>query len=173
MKKYFLVMILVLPALLLPKKITKVGYIDIQKIINKVVTDQNLRSILENRRSDYLKNADRIAQEIQRLKERLNTEGTSLTEERRTQILEEITFKEDELKQYLEEANKELSGKESELTYTLLKQIYQYIKKTAQTEGYTIIMEKNSSLIFADDEFDITSKVIEELDKVKKKAEEN
>ena len=172
MKKIFFLTIIFI-SLSFSVKLTRIGYIDIQKIIDKVAADNNLIAVLEGKKSEYIKKAEELAKKIKLLKEKLEKEETTLSDERKKELNEEILFKKDELKQFLDEKNNELKNKEDKLSFTVLKEIYHTIKKIAEIKGYSIILEKNSSIIYADTKIDITQKLLDELEKQKQKKATN
>ena len=75
------------------RNIVKVGCVDIQKIVDKVVADRTLRTVLENKNSDFLKKAEQWASEIKKQQLILENEQGSLPEERLEAIREEIIAK--------------------------------------------------------------------------------
>ena len=171
--KKILFLIVILYSFSFSVKLTRIGYIDIQKIMDKVAADNNLIAVLEGKKSEYIRKADELAKKIKLLKEKLQKEDLTLSDERKKEIKEEILFIQDELKQFLDEKNNDLKKKEDKLSFTVLKEIYHIIKKIAEINGYSIILEKNSSIIYADLKIDITQKVLDELDKQKKKKDSN
>jgi outer membrane protein len=65
----------------------------------------------------------------------------------------------------------EVKKKETDLTREIQKEIIQVINKIAQDEGYTIVFERGvSGILYFQDHYDITNKVIEKYNEsVKKK----
>ena len=151
------------------KKIVKIGCIDMQKIIDKVAADRALKNILQSGKKEFLKKAKKLSREIKKLKTILEKEGTTLTKARREDIQEEIITKEEQLEKYLNQKSQVLRQREQILTQDILINIYNLIKEVAITEGYSMILEKNTAVVYVEEELDITPAVIKALEKKKEK----
>jgi outer membrane protein len=143
----------------------KIGCIDVQRVIDKVAADKLLRNLLEDKKNDFLKKAETLAKDINALKETLSKEGSKLDSERVKAIKEDILFKEEELKNFVGEKSALLQQKEEALSYRVLQNIYDYVKDVAVKNGYSMILEKGTAVIYVDPEIDITDEVIKALDK--------
>ena len=151
------------------KKIVKIGVIDIQKIIHLVSSDRVMRTLLENNQTRYLKQAEELAKEIKKLKEIRDRESQSLPAQRLDAIQKDIIFKEEQLKKLLKEKSQILKQTESVLSQKLLREIYKFIKETAIKEGFSLILEKSTAVVYVEKELDITEAVLEALKKEKEK----
>lgn len=149
------------------KTIVKVGCIDMQKIIDTVSADKLLKRVLENQQKTFLKEAKLLSQDIKNLKAIL-AKG-KVSEDRRQEILYEINSKQEQLQDYLNQKSRVLRSQEQILTREVLINIYNIIKKVSIKEGFTMILEKGSAVVYAGEEVDITLKVIEELREKKRK----
>jgi Skp family chaperone for outer membrane proteins len=149
------------------KNIIKIGCIDIQRVIDKVASDKLLQKILINNKAEYLRKAEELSTEIRRLKNILATEGDNLSRERAEAYREEIIFKEEQLAMFLEEKSAGIRQLENDIQVEILRSVYEYIKRVSIRKGYSMIVEKGTAVIYVNPDFDITTEVIEELEKQK------
>ena len=175
MKRYILLLLLCCWSLSLEvysqrqKKIIKVGCIDMQKIIDTVSSDRALKSILQNKQKGYLREAKLLSQDIKKLKTILEREKNNLSQTRREEILYEINNKQEQLRNYLKQKSEVLRRREQVLSQEILINIYNIIKKVSIREGYAMILEKGTAVVYAEDEIDITAAVLDDLKKEKRK----
>ena len=149
------------------RNIVKVGCVDIQKIVDKVVADRTLRTVLENKNSDFLKKAEKWAAEIKKQQLILENEQGSLPQERLEAIREEIVAKKAQLREYLDHKSQVIQQEEQLVSYGVLKEIYEIVKKVAVNAGYGLVLEKGASVVYSDTELDITNEVLKFLEEEK------
>lgn len=167
MNKYILGLFILLSVLPLPaqrqKKITSIACVDVQRIIDQVSRDRVLVRILEDNKSEYVTKAMNLAKEIETLKLLLENEAEKLSEERRVSVEEELQFKEDQLRSLIQSQNQQLRRLESQLSDRVLKSIYQHIEKVATRDGFSMVIEKGTAVVYSDSDIDITDLVIESI----------
>jgi outer membrane protein len=146
------------------RKIVRIGCVDIQRIIDRVASDRLLRKILEDKKSDFLKQAEEMSREIQSLKDILAKEYNTLPKARIDAYEEQILLKQQQLKAFMEEKHLIVSKMDSEVSVRVLKNIYDYIKQVAEKYGYSMIIEKGTAVVYVEDELDITNEVLKLLE---------
>ena len=151
------------------KKIIQIACVDVQKIMNEISKDSILRKILNKNQSDFLNEAETLAREINRLKSIIEQEGDNLPNAKIEAIRADILTKEIKLKEYLDGRSSFLRKKESIYSEDILRNIYRYIKQVAEKEGYSLILEKTTAVVYADDKVDITPLILKLMAKEKKK----
>ena len=151
------------------KDIVKIGCVDIQRVIDVVSADSFLKKILADKQAEYLKKAEDLAKEIHKLKEILEKEENTLDQNRLDSIREDIIFKEEQLKEFLNQKSALLKQREDVLSYKVLKNLYQFVKQVAIENGYSMIIEKNTAVIYVNPDIDVTDKVLKSLEKEKEK----
>lgn len=168
MRRIFLIALLLSSAPLLAQKsksIVKVGCVDYQRIVDRVAGDKLLKNFLEDRKGEYMKGAEERAKNLQAKKEILTKEGGKLDAERVKSLKADIAKLEDELKAYIGEKSEALKQKEEALANRAQLAIYEILKDVAVKNGYAMIVEKGSVVLYVDNEIDITDDVIKALDK--------
>jgi len=147
------------------KNIVKIGCIDIQRVIDKVAGDRLLKSMLEDRKGQFVSKAEELAKGLNAKKELLTKEGSRMEADRAKALREEIAKMEEELKAFLQEKTEVLRQKEEALSLRVMQSIYDHMKEVAVKTGYSMIVDKSSAVLFVDPEVDITDEVIKTLDK--------
>ncbi len=168
MRKYLLVLGFVIFSVagsLYSQAATKIGYIDLQSVIQNSKAGKAAKSSFEiefNKKRQIIENKAKVlAQEEQ---EFIN-QSPLMDGEARKRRAEEINKKKKELARLRDDFREELQKKDFELTQKILKELESVIKNIGTTEGYSLIVEKTESgVIYGNDTVDITQKVIKAYD---------
>ncbi len=150
-------------------KITKIACIDVQRIIDKVSSDRLLKQVLSKKKDTFIKGTEGISKEIQKLKAILITETQKLSEKRKFEIKKEIIEREEELREMLNKQRKSINSLERRLSVDIIRNLYTVVKRIAIRNGFSIVIEKGTVVIYADSNSDITKDVLLELEKQKEK----
>jgi len=145
--------------------IMKIACIDIQTVIDRVAKDRVLTRILEKSKKEILKKAEELSREIQIKEDMIEKERENLPKDRIALLTEEIVRLKEQLKAYLEEQEMFLRDKNNEVSVEALKSVYDIIEFIARQQGFSMILEKNTAVLYADEQSDITGEVLDELQK--------
>ncbi|WP_168203382.1 OmpH family outer membrane protein [Oceanispirochaeta crateris] len=146
--------------------ITKVAVLDYSRILSAFYKDSQAVRELEEMKSQFQQEIDKIQGEISILEERkLNAENSgnnSKALELDNQIFEKKKFMRDYIRvknSQLTELNKNLSQNNS-----LVKEIIEEVKYVAESGGYSIVLKKSDpNLLWWNYEVDITEQVLQRL----------
>jgi outer membrane protein len=143
----------------------KIGFVDMTKIMRESKAAKNAQSTLEkeieSKRAIIKEKNDKIANMDKDLKNA--KQDSPASKEKREKITKEIN----DFNKLRVEYDGQLQKKNNELTQKIVTDVQQVIKKIADSEKYTIILDKRSSLL-ADESIDLTDKVIKMYDAQKK-----
>jgi outer membrane protein len=166
MKRYTILLILLALTLFSQNKI---GFIDSQRILNEYRGAAEIKRRYEQKVSEWQDRAEGLKREIANLREALQTQNLMLSEEAKLRKVQEIENKEIEYQQFIQNIwgeNGEAEALNRELMQPLLREIDTLITKIGEEEGFTIILDASSgALVYADDEMDITDRVLENLNR--------
>lgn len=166
MKRYKILLILLALTLFSQNKI---GFIDSQRILNEYRGAAEIKRRYEQKVSEWQDRAEGLKREIANLREALQTQNLMLSEEAKLRKVQEIENKEIEYQQFIQNIwgeNGEAEALNRELMQPLLREIDTLITKIGEEEGFTIILDASSgALVYADDEMDITDRVLENLNR--------
>jgi outer membrane protein len=145
----------------------KIGFIRTQRVILETQAGKegyaNLQSLVDQHRQ-------RIQQkesEIRAMEQELADQGQMLTEQARLEKREDLQRAIVSLNRMNEDAQNEIGNREKILLDRIIEQLAKVIEKIGQDEGYTIILDADGpSVLFSDQAKDISTKVIEEFNKI-------
>jgi Skp family chaperone for outer membrane proteins len=154
----------------------KIGYIDMEYILEKVPDYAEAKNQLEQKAQKWKQEIEVKKNEISKLKEILNTEKVLLTKELIEERNEEIAFLEKELLEYQEKrfgARGDLIIQKTVLVKPIQDQVFTAIQDIAETKKYDFIFDKSSDLtmLFAAQRFDISDQVIRVLSRAQKREQ--
>jgi outer membrane protein len=145
----------------------KFAYLDAQKILDQTKAGQQAKKTMEEYRDSRQKIIDLDESEIKRLQDDLARQASVLEPEARRSKEEMLQKKLFEYQQKVGELTKELDSKKRDILTEFNNGLIEAVKKIAQREGYKFVFDRNAEggvLLYAEDQYDITDKVIKEYD---------
>jgi Skp family chaperone for outer membrane proteins len=179
MKKYILA--LMVTAFLLSTAYSqtrgvKVGYIDMEYILEKVPDYAEAKSQLEQKAQKWKQEIEVKKIEIAKLKETLKSEKVLLTKELLEEREEEIAFLETELLDFQQKkfgANGDLIVQKTVLVKPIQDQVFNAVQDIAEAQKYDYIFDRSSDLtiLFAAKRHDISDRVVRALTRAEKREQ--
>jgi len=144
----------------------KLGYVNSQRIFSEYQEYIDAQTKLNEIKSSYQKEYDKLNQEYQQLLKTYKDQSIMLSPDRKTEMEKQIETKAIALKQY--EYNKlgpqgEFYKKQSEIGAPIMKKINDAINKLAVADGLDFVFDGASGLLYAKPDYDMTQKVLDEL----------
>ena len=152
--------------------VVKVGYVDLERIFHGYEKTQELEAKLEiENKADQkmlIERRQMIEKEIDKLKEELETQDLMLSESAKEEKRGEIEDRIEELDEfslYIEQRNQEREAKYTDgVLKDLQAKLPSIIKSVAEKEGYRFVFDLRSLFyVTPEEEFDLTDKVIAQL----------
>ena len=147
----------------------KIGYIDSQEILAKYQRAQEIKEEFQSKVNEWKEEVNRRQQELEKLQKSLETQSFMLTEEAKMRKIQEIQQKKAELENYINDVYKKDGKAEllnKELMQPLLAEIDTIVSEIAEEEEFTFILDASTGVvIYADDMYDITERIIENLNR--------
>jgi Skp family chaperone for outer membrane proteins len=179
MKKYFLALFISLFLCFSGVSQTrgvKIGYIDMEYILEKVPNYAEAKSQLEEKAQKWKQEIEAKKVEINKIKEGLKTEKVLLTKELIAEREEEIAFLDNELLDYQQKRfgpNGDLILQKAVLVKPIQDQVFNAVQDIAEAKKYDFIFDKSSDLtmLFAGKRFDISDQVVRVLTRLEKREE--
>lgn len=155
---------------------TKVGYIDMEYILQNVTNYNDATAQLEQKAQKWKQEIETKKIEIEKLKDALKAEKALLTKELIEERETEIQFLENEkldLQQKRFGPNGDLMNQKSLLTKPLQDQVFTAVQDIAEAKKYDFIFDKSSDLtmLFAAKRFDISDQVLRVLNRAEKREQ--
>ena len=154
----------------------KIGYIDMEYILEKVPNYAEAKNQLEQKAEKWKKEIETKKSEIAKLKESLKIEKVLLTKELIEEREEEIAFQENELLEYNQKKfgpTGELIVQKTVLVKPIQDQIFNAVQDIAEAKKLDFIFDKSSDLtmLFAAKKYDISDRVVQMLTRAEKREQ--
>jgi Skp family chaperone for outer membrane proteins len=168
MKKHFLFLLLIITvssAVHAQSRGVRIGYIDMEYILQNVPDYTEAKNQLEQKAQKWKQEVEVKQNEINRLKESLKTERVLLTKELTEEREEEITFQETALLEYQQKRfgpTGDLMVQKAVLAQPIQDQVFTAVQDIAEAKKYDFVFNKTSDLtmLFAAKRYDISDQVI-------------
>jgi len=179
MKKQFLILFLALITSSIVQaqtRGTKVGYIDMEYILQNVPNYTEAQNQLEQKAQKWKQEIEAKKNEINKLKEALKAEKALLTKGLIEERIAEITFLENETLDYQQKRfgpDGDLMRQKAALTKPIQDQVFTAVQDIAEAKKYDFIFDKTSDLtmLFAAKRFDISDQIIRVLNRTEKREQ--
>jgi outer membrane protein len=149
---------------------TRIGYVDVQRVIVRSVAGVAAREQLEKDKATMQKDVDNRKVEVDKLRDEMEKKGLVLSPEARREKEETLQRKVRDLRRLAEDLEKELQKKEQAATQKILQELTGVIEKIGKERGFLLIVERRSGgVIYGDPEGDVTDEVIKLYDQEKAK----
>ena len=147
----------------------KIAYVDIQKAVNESNAGKDAKKLITK---DVEKFQGQIADKqkvLQTMKESLEKQAPMLNPDARATREKEYQNKLREFQRWGEDTQNEINQKRMEIERNISIGLQKVIQKVGADEGYTLILEKNESIVlFVSKALDITDRVLKAYDAQKK-----
>ena len=152
----------------------KIAYFDIQTVFNKTMLGKKYQGIVRGYYESRKKILDMDAEEIQKLQEDYNKQKQAkLNDPAQREMEEKLNLKITEFEKIRVEFSNEISKKNEELSNEFNQRVFTVLKDIAKREKLSLILNRTisiskvevQSVAYADENLDITDKIVNEMDK--------
>jgi Skp family chaperone for outer membrane proteins len=155
---------------------TKVGYIDMEYILQNVPEYKEAQNQLEQKAQKWKQEVEAKKIEINKLKEALKAEKALLTQGLIEERISEIAFLENENLEYQQKRfgpNGDLMTQKAALTKPIQDQVFTTVQDIAEAKKYDFIFDKTSdmTMLFAAKRFDISDQIVRVLNRTEKREQ--
>lgn len=157
-------------------KTTRIGYIDMEYILENVSDYKEAKSQLEQKAQKWKQEVEAKKININNLKESLKTEKALLTKELIEERETEIKFQEQEMIDYQQKqfgSDGNLMRQKAALAKPIQDQVFTAVQDIAEAKNYDFIFDKSSDLtmLFSNKRFDISDQVLRVLNRTEKREQ--
>jgi outer membrane protein len=138
----------------------KVGYVDLQRALSEVEEARAAKSRLQSSVNAKQKELEKEQDALRKEKETLDKQMSTMNDEARRAKQTEFEGKYLALMQKLERSKAELAETEQRELQPILSRMQQVIGQIAQREGLTLVLDKNSGLLYAPPSLELTNEVV-------------
>lgn len=148
---------------------SKMGYVNSQKVLQDYQEAVDVQNKLDEIRNQYQAEYDSKVKEYQGMMQEIESQSLLLSEEKKQEKMREVQEKAAEIDRYKYEKlgpEGEFYKKNLEFTKPIYEKINKAIQKIGEDEEYDFIFDASSgALLHALPKYDITERVLEELNK--------
>ncbi len=137
----------------------KIGYIDLQQVLESVDEGKKVKKILEKEFSARSKELESAEDELKQMKADLDRQSLMMTDQAKRDKMSEFQTKLREHQQKAQSAQMELVDKQNEYLKPIEAKLSKVIAELGQSAGYTLIIRKEA-LLYAPTSVDITHDVV-------------
>jgi Skp family chaperone for outer membrane proteins len=155
---------------------TKVGFIDMEYILQNVPDYAEAQNQLEQKAQKWKQEIEAKKIEINKLKEALKAEKALLTKGLIEERIAEIAFLENEMLDFQQKRfgpNGDLMSQKAGLTKPIQDQVFTAVQDIAEAKKYDFVFDKTSdmTMLFAAKRFDISDQIVRVLNRTEKREQ--
>ncbi|HEY3099258.1 MAG TPA: OmpH family outer membrane protein [Methylomirabilota bacterium] len=145
---------------------TKIGYIDVQRVLARSAAGVAAREQLEKERATIQKDMDGRRLELEKLRDEIEKKGPLMSADARREKQEQFDRKRRDAARAADDYQKELEKKEGQLLQKVLQEVGGVIEKVGKEKNYYMIVEKrNAGVLYAATDADLTDEIIRAYDR--------
>lgn len=154
--------------LFMPLSFAKTAYVDMGLAIKSTKEGVKVTSLLEKDLENARKSTKAIEESLKKDKAQLDKDMPLLSEQKRTERIQQFQKKVMESQRQVEEKKLSLQKKEDSLMVPIINKLEQIIAEVAKKEGYIIVKAKDKNTLWVSPSVDLTKKVYTRFNKQKK-----
>lgn len=153
----------------LSAKDLKIGYIDSEGILSQYQDYQDAKRILDQEEQEYSRQARQMEMDIENLEKEFDAQSLMWSEEKKLEKQLEGQNLIARYQQFLQEIwgpTGKLYQRNLELSKPIIDKVNVIISRVGEEEGYDFIFDATAgNIVYASPDFDLTDRIIEELEK--------
>jgi outer membrane protein len=159
------------PALAQAPPATRIGYVDLQRILARSQAGVQAREQIEKDKASMQKQVDGQKSDYDKLRDELEKKGQLLSADARREKQEALERKTRDIRRLLDDLEKELQKKEQTAGAKILRDLEGIFTRVGKEKGYALIVERRQAgVVYGAPEADITEEVIKAFDDEMRKA---
>jgi len=161
MKAVIALLLVLLAAATAQAQDLKIGFVDLQRALNESEAGKRAKDDFRgqiDKVQNYLK---RKKEDLDRMKEQMEKKGAVLKEEERRNMEKDFQKKVRDFERTYKDTQAEMQGKDNEMTGKILADLQEVIQELGRTEGYTMILEASTNVLYGNPSADLTERIIE------------
>jgi len=145
----------------------KIAYFDIQTVLDKSKWGQQAKQEFNQKKQKVQAEMEAKGKQFKSLREEFEKKAPMLDEAARTKKARELVGKQQEGEKALMESNAELNKLSNDLTAPIVDKILQIATNLGKKDKCDFVIEAGKAgIVYANDDYDLTKKIIDELNKV-------
>ncbi|MSP38897.1 MAG: OmpH family outer membrane protein [Deltaproteobacteria bacterium] len=167
MKVWLVIIMLALPPSFGQAQTVRIGFIDVQRVIAESNAGKRAKERFQVQIKKIEADLLKERQDLERLKADIEKKAPLLKEGERRNLEADFQKRSVNLQRSMGDYQEELRQKEGTMMAELIKELEGVVAEYGKSEKFTVILER-SQILYSDQGTDVTAKVIESYNRVKK-----
>jgi len=146
----------------------KVGVLDLQRCLSQSESGKKASKTLQDKSDRIKKDLSTRRDELKKSEEELAKKSTVLSADAKREKEKELLRKKEDFRDLVQEKEEEMRKDEYNAMQPLLNELFELTSKLAKDEGYTMILEAKSGVVYFSKTIEITDKIIKLFNENKK-----
>jgi outer membrane protein len=146
----------------------KIGYVDMQKLIDQSDETKKVRSTLESLKTSKEKELEKMVTTAKKLEEDLKKQINILSDDAKKTKVDELEKMDRDIRRFVSDSEAELAKKQKEMENSILTELVGIIQKLGQEGDYTLILPA-TVILYSSKGIDITDTVMKKYNETKAK----
>lgn len=138
----------------------KIGYVDLQRALNEVDEGKAAKALLKRDFDEKQKQLDAKKAEFDRLQAEFEKQAVVMSDQAKRDKATDLDRRAREMQALFVNLQKDLSEREQQATRGIFDKMAAIVREIAEADGFTIVLEKGSGLIYAPPSLDLTNELI-------------
>ena len=158
LSKALLLVVALAPALARAEQ--KIGFVDLQRALNEVDEGKAAKALLKKDFDEKQKQLDGKKAEFDKIQADVEKQAVVMSDAAKKDKANELDRRARELQGLFMQLQKDLSDRERDATKGIYDRMAVIVREIAEAEGFTVVLEKNSGLVYAPTSLDLTNELI-------------
>ena len=143
---------------------SKVGFIDLQRLVKESKMGQSAAKELDRLREEKQTELDKKSKEIEKLKADIEKNADKMKLETKREKVQKLQDAGKVYQRMAQDAKESIERRDKEIVAEILTKVAPVLKKVAEREQYTMIIKDKDALAYLDASVNITDEVLKEID---------
>jgi outer membrane protein len=139
---------------------SKIAYVDLQRALEETNEGKAAKAKLKSDFDKKQQELDAKQEEIKKMKEDLDKKSSLMKPEALQKAQQDLQTRFVQLQETFQRLQKDLAVKEQEATRGILTKLSQVVQGVAEREHFSMVLERNSAVVYGQPSLDITNEVI-------------
>ena len=146
----------------------KVGILDLQRCLQQSEAGKKASKNLQEKSDRIKKDLTAKREDLKKIREEFNKKINVLSLDAKRDREKELIRKEEDFRDLVREKEEEMHKEEYNAMQPLLNELFEITSKVARDEGYTMILEAKSGVIYYTKSIELTDRIIRLFNEMKK-----
>ncbi len=138
----------------------KIGYVDLQRALNEVDEGKAATALLKKDFDQKQKQLNAKKAEFDKAQAEFEKQSVVMSEQARRDRGQDLELRARELQTLFVQLQKDISDRERDATKGIFEKMSAIVRDIAESEGFTVVLDKNAGIVYAPPSLDLTNDLI-------------